>query len=61
MSWDKYFMLMAQTVALKSKDPSTRVGAVIADSDHRIVSVGFNGPPRGTDDNAYIYHRYYIQ
>ena len=52
MTWDEYFMAMAQTVALKSKDPSTRVGAVIADSDHRIVSVGFNGPPRSTDDNA---------
>ena len=52
MTWDEYFMGLARAVALKSKDPSTQVGAVIADSDHRVVSVGYNGPPRGTDDNA---------
>src|SRR5690606_2424141 len=42
--------------ALKSKDPSSKVGAVLVDEDNRIVSVGYNGPPRGTDDD-YAYSR----
>ena len=52
MSWPKRFMELAAVVASWSKDPSTKVGAVIADSRNRIVSVGFNGPPRGTRDAA---------
>lgn len=51
MKWDDYFMGLAHAAAAKSKDPSTQVGAVIVDSERRIVSVGFNGPPRGTDDD----------
>lgn len=47
-------MGLAYAAAAKSKDPSTQVGAVIVDNDRRIVSVGFNGPPRGVDDtNSY--------
>ena len=34
--WDEYLMSIARAVAAKSKDPSTRVGAVIVDR-HRIV------------------------
>lgn len=52
MKWDDYFMGLAHAAATKSKDPTTKVGAVIVDSDRRIVSVGFNGPPRGTDDEC---------
>lgn len=52
MTWDEYFMGMALHAATRSKDPSTKVGAVIVDNERRIVSVGFNGPPRGTDDSA---------
>lgn len=52
VNWDQYFMSMAHAAAAKSKDPSTRVGAVIADAEQRIVSTGYNGPPRGTDDRA---------
>lgn len=50
MNWTDYFMGMAQSAAAKSKDPSTKVGAIIVDSDKRIISVGYNGPPRGTND-----------
>jgi len=50
-SWDKTFMEIAHTIALRSKDPSTKIGAVITDENNRIVSVGFNGPPRKIDDN----------
>lgn len=52
MSWPKRFMALAALVASWSKDPSTQVGAVIVDSSHRIVSLGYNGPPRCTSDDA---------
>lgn len=49
--WDERFLSMAETVASWSKDPSTGVGAVIVDKDHRVVSLGFNGFPRGIKDD----------
>lgn len=39
-TWDDRFLKMAITVSAWSKDPKRRVGAVIADADHRVVSVG---------------------
>jgi dCMP deaminase len=48
--WGQRFLGLAQHIAGWSKDPSTKVGAVIADPDHRIVSVGFNGLARGVED-----------
>ena len=49
--WDSRFIAMAEHIASWSKDPSTKVGAVIADQKNRIVSVGYNGLPHGVDDN----------
>lgn len=49
------FVGVAQAVAALSKDPSTKVGAVVLSDDGTILSVGFNGFPRGVDDN---YQRY---
>ena len=46
-NWSSRFMEMAHLVSTWSKDPSTQVGAVITDDKHRIISVGFNGEPRG--------------
>lgn len=37
---------------MKSKDPSTKVGAVIVDSDNEVVSTGYNALPRGANDNV---------
>ena len=51
ISWDEYFMGLATLSAKRSKDPSTQVGACIVDNDNKIVSVGYNGMPRGIDDN----------
>lgn len=48
--WDKRFLALAEHVAQWSKDPSTKVGAVIVDPNNRIISVGYNGFPRGVDD-----------
>lgn len=53
--WDQYFMTMAYLVSMKSKDPSTRVGAVIIGPDKEIRSTGYNGLPRGVDDRKYRY------
>lgn len=49
--WDKRFLDMAQLVSTWSKDPSTKVGAVITDSQNRVVSVGYNGFPVGISDD----------
>lgn len=49
-NWDKRFIDLAAHVATWSKDPSTKVGAVIVDENRRIVSVGYNGFPAGVDD-----------
>lgn len=56
--WDLRFMDMALLVSGWSKDPSTKVGAVIADPAHRVVSTGYNGLPRGlVDDEARLTDR----
>ena len=47
--WDYRFLDLAQHVAGWSKDPSTKVGAVITDNN-KIVSIGFNGLPQGVQD-----------
>ncbi|MGY6246215.1 deoxycytidylate deaminase [Bosea thiooxidans] len=52
MDWDRYFMNIAGQVALKSKDRSTQVGCVIVGPDHEILATGYNGFPRGIDDDA---------
>ena len=53
--WDRRFLDLAAHVARWSRDPSTRVGAVIARPDHRIVSLGFNGFARGIEDREERY------
>jgi dCMP deaminase len=51
VDWDKRFLELADHVAQWSKDPRTKVGAVIVDEKKRVVSVGYNGFPRGVDDD----------
>lgn len=48
--WDERFMELAMHVAEWSKDPSTKVGSVIVAPDRRIMSLGYNGFPRGVAD-----------
>ena len=52
LRWDLHFLSLAVSHARMSKDPSTRVGAVIVGPDLEIRSVGFNGFPRGVEDSA---------
>ena len=55
MIWDIRFLDLAKHISLWSKDPSTKVGAVIFDSDKRIVSIGYNGFPKGVCDDPQRY------
>lgn len=48
--WDEYFMEIAETVAKKSKDPSSKMGCVIVDKNKRVVSLGYNGMIQGADE-----------
>jgi dCMP deaminase len=47
---------IAECIAQLSKDPSTKVGAIVFDDDSNILSTGFNGIPRGVSDNEYRYN-----
>jgi dCMP deaminase len=48
--WDTRFLELAEHIASWSKDPSTKVGAVITDRRNRVISVGFNGFASGVKD-----------
>ena len=57
ITWDEYFMGIAQLAAARSKDPNTQVGACIVNDEHKIVSVGYNGMPRGVSDKDMPWER----
>lgn len=57
LSWDEYFMGIAKLSALRSKDPSTQVGACIVSDDNRILSIGYNGAPNGFSDSYFPWDR----
>ena len=50
-NWDSRFLELAKLVSTWSKDPSTQVGAVIT-RDKFVVSLGFNGHPKGVADSV---------
>jgi len=51
MSWDNKFKGLAEHVAQWSKDRSTKVGAIIVNGRNAVVSIGYNGFPRGVNDD----------
>jgi len=57
ISWDEYFISIAKLSAMRSKDPSTQVGACIVSDDNRILSIGYNGAPNGFDDDKFPWGR----
>ena len=57
ISWDEYFMGIAVLSAMRSKDPGTQVGACIVSDENRIMTVGYNGMPRGCSDDDYPWER----
>lgn len=54
-SWDYWFLELAQHMSKRSKDPSTKCGAVIANGK-KVISLGYNGFAAGCDDNPEIYN-----
>lgn len=51
LKWHRYYLDMAKHVSTMSKDPSTKVGAVIVDPVlNSVVSTGYNGFPDGVED-----------
>lgn len=50
--WDIYFLDLAKRTALQSKDRSTKLGAVVVGPDREVRATGYNGFPRGIDDEA---------
>lgn len=58
--WDDRFIELAAHIATWSKDPSTKVGAVIVNPNRTILSLGYNGLPRDLkdDQNALLDREY---
>jgi dCMP deaminase len=48
-TWDEFFMRHAYLVATKSKDPKTKIGAVLVRDQH-VISEGYNGICRKVND-----------
>ncbi len=57
ITWDEYFMGVAALSGMRSKDPSTQVGCCIVSSDHKILSMGYNGLPAGCGDDDFPWDR----
>jgi len=56
ISWDTYFMGIAQLSSKRSKDPKTQVGACIVNQDNKIVGIGYNGFPKDISDDEFPWH-----
>ena len=54
-SWDEFFIDLAWHIATRSKDPSTKVGAIIIGPNHDIRATGYNGFPRKVNDDPVRY------
>ena len=57
ISWDEYFMGVAKLAAMRSKDPNSQVGCCIVSTDNKILSIGYNGFPRGCSDDEFPWDR----
>lgn len=56
IDWTEYFGELLEVIKKKSKDPSTKVSAIITDEHMAIVSTGFNGFPKGVKDDSERYN-----
>ena len=57
IGWDEYFMGVAQLSGFRSKDPNTQVGCCIVSEDNKILSMGYNGLPKGCSDEEFPWNR----
>lgn len=56
MSWDDRYMSLVRLISGWSKDRSTKVGAAVVDSRNNLRALGYNGFPRGVDDDEDVRH-----
>lgn len=56
MNWDEKHMAVAKTIAAFSKDKSRKTSAVVVSANNEILATGYNGFPRGVDDNVPARH-----
>lgn len=54
--WDLHFLRLAREASLMSKDPSSKLGCIVA-KDRRTVGTGYNGFPRGVSDDHRLLDR----
>lgn len=57
ISWDEYFMGVAILSGMRSKDPNSQVGCCIVSQDNKILSMGYNGFPKGCSDDEFPWDR----
>lgn len=51
IGWDDYYLFRAFWTARRSPDPTTKHGCALVGKDHRPISEGYNGYPRGSKDD----------
>lgn len=56
LQWDEFYIGLSIAVGKKSKD-TTKHGCIITDVDHKILGLGYNGPPEGFPDDEMPTHR----
>ena len=57
VSWDAYFMGVALLSAQRSKDNNTQVGSCIVNPHNKILSMGYNGLPKGCSEDEFPWTR----
>jgi len=57
LKWDTRYLNLAHEVSQWSKDPSRQIGAVVVGDSGQILSIGYNGFPRGIDDDERLHDR----
>ena len=57
LTWDEYFMGVAMLSGMRSKDPNSQVGACIVSEDNKILSMGYNGFPKGCSDDEFPWEK----
>ena len=55
-NWDIKFLELCTFISSWSKDQKKKVGAVIVDSDNRVIATGYNGIPQGCNDDDETRH-----
>lgn len=53
--WDRRYLSLAREIAQWSKDPSRKIGAVAVGEKGQVLAQGYNGFPRGIDDDPVRY------